>query len=113
MEEVLGKSIGAQARKGVRMSIPLQEGFSMIVIAGKLELDIPLSALSSMLKPQPFLAPPVYQSIDQEAERLKISERTLRTYLKENGCPFYRLPGGDVRLLSDEVDTWMIQRKVG
>jgi len=87
----------------------------MVITGGKLELILPSSALGSAFTTQTSTLPPPsrYRSIGQEAERLGISERTLRTYMHDKGCPFYRLPGGDVRLVSNEVDTWMSQRKVG
>jgi len=78
-------------------------------------LNLPSSALGTAFttKTSTLRPPSQYCSIGQEAERLGISERTLRTYMHEKGCPFYRLPGGDVRLISNEVDAWMSQRKVG
>lgn len=86
----------------------------MCVSGGKLELNLPASALGAAFTTRtgPLPPPPHYRSIGEEAERLGISERTLRTYMHEKGCPFYRLPGGDVRLISHEVDVWMGQRKV-
>lgn len=114
MEKVHGKSVEVKALDGVRMSIPLHEGCSMTVTGGNLELNLPASALGSGFTTQTGALPPPsqYCSIGQEAERLGISERTLRTYMHEKGCPFYRLPGGDIRLTSTEVDQWMAQRKV-
>lgn len=114
MEKVHGKQLDAKALEGVRFSIPLHEGFSMAVVGGKLELNLPASALGAFTTQASSVPPPSrYNSIAQEADRLGISERTLRTYMHEKGCPFYRLPGGDVRLVSSEVDVWMGQRKVG
>jgi len=115
MEKIHGKSVDLKAVDGVRLSIPLHDGFSMTVTGGKLELNLPASALGDAFITQTGALPPPsqYCSIGQEAERLGISERTLRTYMHEKDCPFYRLPGGDVRLTSSEVDLWMAQRKVG
>ncbi len=45
MEKVHGKQLDAKALEGVRFSIPFHEGFSMAVVGGKLELNLPASAL--------------------------------------------------------------------
>jgi hypothetical protein len=32
----------------------------------------------------------------------------MRKYAKEDGCPHFVLPGGDIRLIPKEVDGWLI-----
>ncbi|MEI8309227.1 MAG: helix-turn-helix domain-containing protein [Verrucomicrobiota bacterium] len=56
--------------------------------------------------------PRAYSTIASEAKRVGVSERTLRNYLHEQGLPFIRLPGGDVRLVPEAVDEWMDKRRV-
>ena len=82
--------------------------------SGEIILEVPSDALAGLMAsctdaPEPR----AYATIANESKRLGISERTLRTYLHQKDLPFFRLPGGDVRLNPSEVDTWLAGRRVG
>lgn len=93
--------------------LPAHEGVCLRIENGEIILDVPSDAIAGLMASvEDVQEPRAYSTIANEARRIGISERTLRTYLHEQGLPFIRLPGGDVRLSPSDVDEWMADRRV-
>jgi len=90
------------------------DSIELRAVSGEVVLELPFDLLARLELGKPSAHAPVpYTTLAEEANRLKVSERTLRTYLHKQNLPFHRLPGGDVRLVSTDVDQWMQGRRVG
>jgi excisionase family DNA binding protein len=46
----------------------------------------------------------------ETAEILRISKSTMYRWIAGNRVPFIRLPGGDVRIIEEELHDWMAKR---
>jgi hypothetical protein len=85
-------------------------GQGVVVVGADGSIEIALSNAAALeVRQQLTEATRVsYHSISEEAARLGVSEKTMRKYAKEDGCPHFVLPGGDIRLIPKEVDGWLI-----
>lgn len=53
-----------------------------------------------------------YLTLDQAAERAQVSKRTVERWMRDDGCPYIKLPGGHlVRIPVERFDAWLDQER--
>lgn len=51
-----------------------------------------------------------YLTLQEAATRLSVSEATLRTWVRNDGLPTLRIGPQTIRVVAEELDTWVDQR---
>ena len=46
-------------------------------------------------------------TIKEVAQKLKLSERTIRSYVERKVIPYIKLQGGSIRFPKDKLDEWL------
>jgi len=97
---------GADLR-GASLRIPRDASFGICVTADGVEIALSANSVAeiraSLSGPPPFRE---YHTVAEEAERFGLSEKTVRSFLKERGAPHYVI-GSDIRIDPVAMDEWM------
>ncbi len=92
---------------GAVLRIPRDSSFGMCITADAVEIALSANAVAeiraSLKGPAPFRK---YHTVTEEAQRIGLSEKTLRNLLKERGAPHYVI-GSDIRIDPVAMDQWM------
>ncbi len=100
-------SNGGAELRGAVLRISRDDMFALALNQGDVEIALSASAVAeirSALKAPPKFRD--YHTVAEEAKRLKLSEKTLRTLLKEKHAPHYVIES-DIRIDPAAMDAWM------
>jgi excisionase family DNA binding protein len=102
-------SNGNAELRGAVLRIPRDSSFAISNTPEAVEIALSVEAIAeiraSLTRPAPFRD---YHTVAEEAERIGLSEKTVRNLLKEKRAPHYVI-GSDIRIDPVALDEWMDQ----